>query len=111
MKKSCCILFILSELPSSSNSLLCSLLSCYIVTLVPLVFFLIVTLSWNISTDDSWISFLRPRDWDILIMDALLHVPANEGKQTTFRINLTEKFSPAACVACTDCQSPEADKS
>ncbi|KAG7014597.1 hypothetical protein SDJN02_24776 [Cucurbita argyrosperma subsp. argyrosperma] len=62
--------------------------------------------------EDSWISFLRPRDWDILIMDALLHVPENEGKQQTMRINLTEKFAPAAaaCVACTDCQSPEAEK-
>ncbi|XP_038876218.1 uncharacterized protein LOC120068500 isoform X1 [Benincasa hispida] len=59
--------------------------------------------------EDSWISFLRPRDWDILIMDALLHVPANEGKQKTMRINLTEKFAPAACVSCTDCQPPETE--
>lgn len=60
-----------------------------------------------VRNGDSWIPFLRPRDWDILIMDALLHVPENEGKQKTLRINLTEKFASAACVSCTDCQPPE----
>ncbi|KAI4301029.1 hypothetical protein L6164_034348 [Bauhinia variegata] len=36
--------------------------------------------------DDSWFSFFLPRDWDILIMDALLHVPGNEEKHQTLRI-------------------------
>ncbi|XP_022157493.1 uncharacterized protein LOC111024183 isoform X2 [Momordica charantia] len=58
------------------------------------------------SGEESWISFVRPREWDILIMDALLHVPANQGKEQTLRINLTEKFPPAACVAC---QPPDTD--
>ncbi|KAL2541702.1 hypothetical protein Adt_02680 [Abeliophyllum distichum] len=39
--------------------------------------------------EDSWFSFLRPRDWEILIMEALLHVPGNEEKQQTFRISVS----------------------
>ncbi|XP_076901905.1 uncharacterized protein LOC143556489 [Bidens hawaiensis] len=31
--------------------------------------------------EESWLSFFRPRYWEILIMDALLHVPENEDKQ------------------------------
>ncbi|KAF5186812.1 Cytochrome oxidase complex assembly protein [Thalictrum thalictroides] len=50
--------------------------------------------------DDAWIPFLRPRDWDILIMDANLHVPANEESNQTFRINLLET-TPSACMDCT----------
>ncbi|KAL5792674.1 hypothetical protein ACOSP7_001268 [Xanthoceras sorbifolium] len=57
--------------------------------------------------DDSWLSFLRPRDWDILIMDALLHVPANEEKQQTMRISLLDSLSPSACTACTECRPQE----
>ena len=60
--------------------------------------------------DDSWYSFLRSRDWEILIMEALLHAPANEEKQQTFRISLTDNLSapdPNACVAC-QAQSSEA---
>ncbi|TXG63900.1 hypothetical protein EZV62_010894 [Acer yangbiense] len=57
--------------------------------------------------DDSWLSFLQSRDWDILIMDALLHVPANEGKQQTMRISLLDSLSPSACTACTGCTPQE----
>ncbi|KAK1397965.1 hypothetical protein POM88_007828 [Heracleum sosnowskyi] len=35
--------------------------------------------------DNKWFTFFRPRDWEILIMEALLHVPANEEKHQTFR--------------------------
>lgn len=51
--------------------------------------------------DDTWSSFFLPRDWNILIMDALLHVPGNEEKNQTLRINLSHKLSPS--TACTDC--------
>ncbi|KAL7198501.1 hypothetical protein ACSBR2_020900 [Camellia fascicularis] len=56
--------------------------------------------------DDSWFSFLRSRDWEILIMEALLHVPSNEEKQQTFRISVSD-FPPPVCKPCTDCSSPE----
>ncbi|KAA8550701.1 hypothetical protein F0562_002385 [Nyssa sinensis] len=59
--------------------------------------------------DDTWFSFLRPRDWEILIMEALLHVPANEEKQQTFRISISNNFPPPACNACTDCLSQESE--
>jgi len=53
------------------------------------------------ETDDTWSSFFLPRDWNILIMDALLHVPENEEKNRTLRINLSHKLSPS--TACTEC--------
>uniref|UniRef100_A0A2N9HL82 Uncharacterized protein n=1 Tax=Fagus sylvatica TaxID=28930 RepID=A0A2N9HL82_FAGSY len=55
--------------------------------------------------DDSWFSFLR-RDWDILIMDALLHVPANDEKHQTLRISISDTPAPAF-AACTDCKPQE----
>ncbi|KAG5567365.1 hypothetical protein RHGRI_002802 [Rhododendron griersonianum] len=57
--------------------------------------------------DDTWYSFLLPRDWEVLIMEALLHVPSNEEKQRTFRINLLDNIPSPATVACIDCRSPE----
>ncbi|KAF8394228.1 hypothetical protein HHK36_020435 [Tetracentron sinense] len=57
--------------------------------------------------DDTWFSFLRPRDWDILIMEALLHVPLNEEKNQTFRISLSDNFPPPACKECTGCKIQE----
>ncbi|PSR94891.1 Lipoyl synthase [Actinidia chinensis var. chinensis] len=56
--------------------------------------------------EDTWFS-LRPRDWDILIMEALVHVPSNDEKQKTFRISLSDNLPPPVCVACTDSRSPE----
>ncbi|OIV92091.1 hypothetical protein TanjilG_27246 [Lupinus angustifolius] len=41
--------------------------------------------------DNSWSSYLLPRDWEILIMDALLHVPGNDEQNRTLRINVTDK--------------------
>lgn len=43
------------------------------------------TLSW---TDDSWLSILRPQDWEILMMEALLHIPGSEQEGRTFRITV-----------------------
>ncbi|KAL6982564.1 hypothetical protein U1Q18_041014 [Sarracenia purpurea var. burkii] len=57
--------------------------------------------------DDTWFSFLRSRDWEVLILEALLHVPSAEEKQKTFRIRLSDNIPPPVCVACTDCRSPE----
>ncbi|KAK2363896.1 hypothetical protein QL285_088830 [Trifolium repens] len=61
--------------------------------------------------DDTWSSFFLPRDWDILIMDALLHVPGNEEKQQTLRINLSHKLSPSstACAECVACPSQRSE--
>lgn len=61
--------------------------------------------------EDTWFSFLRPRDWDIIIMDALLHVPGNDEKHQTLRISLSDYFAPPpqACTACTDCKPQESD--
>lgn len=62
------------------------------------------------SGDESWIPFLRPRDWDILIMDAQIFVPANEEKNQTFRLNISENTAPAACKECTVGRSQESGK-
>ncbi|POO01204.1 Cytochrome oxidase assembly protein [Trema orientale] len=59
--------------------------------------------------EDTWFSFLRPRDWDIIIMDALLHVPGNDEKNQTFRISVSDYFPPPSCTACTDCKPREVD--
>ncbi|XAR61047.1 hypothetical protein NMG60_11034629 [Bertholletia excelsa] len=57
--------------------------------------------------DDGWFSFLPPREWDILIMDALLYIPSNEEHQKTLRISLSNDFAPSACNACTNCRSQQ----
>ncbi|KAJ0053000.1 hypothetical protein Pint_01655 [Pistacia integerrima] len=54
-----------------------------------------------VRNGDSWFSSLRPQNWEILIMDALLHLPENEGKQQTMRISVSDNFSPSACTSCT----------
>lgn len=51
--------------------------------------------------DNSWYSFVLPRNWEILMMDALLHVPGNEEKQQTYRINISDSTPSPACVPCT----------
>ncbi|KAJ8443966.1 hypothetical protein Cgig2_020812 [Carnegiea gigantea] len=55
--------------------------------------------------DDSWLSFLRPHDFDILILDAVLYVPGNEEAQQTVKINIAG-ISPSACQSCTACPIP-----
>jgi len=55
--------------------------------------------------DDSWLSFLRPRDFDILILDAVLYIPGNEEAQRTVKINIAD-ISPPACQSCTACPVP-----
>ncbi|KAL5712046.1 hypothetical protein ACHQM5_014254 [Ranunculus cassubicifolius] len=53
-----------------------------------------------VRKDERWIPFLKPRNWDILIMDARMHVPGNEEKNQTFRISLMDMTAPSACTDC-----------
>ncbi|KAF8090312.1 hypothetical protein N665_0479s0016 [Sinapis alba] len=46
--------------------------------------------------EDSLFGFLQQRDWDILIMDALVHVPSNDGPQQTLRIDISDFAPPLA---------------
>lgn len=57
--------------------------------------------------EEKWSSFLRPSDWEILIMEALVHVPGNEEKQQTFRIRVSDDLPPPASNSSTDCTSQE----
>ncbi|CAK7349509.1 unnamed protein product [Dovyalis caffra] len=57
--------------------------------------------------DDNWFSFFLHRDWEILIMEALLHIPSNEDKQQTMRISLLDGFQSPACKTCTECPQQE----
>ncbi|XP_010935679.1 uncharacterized protein [Elaeis guineensis] len=59
--------------------------------------------------EDTTFSFLRHHDWDILIMEALLHVPSNDEKHRTLRISLTDDFPLSSPVECQDCRSPESE--
>ncbi|KAB2021894.1 hypothetical protein CXB51_017115 [Gossypium anomalum] len=59
--------------------------------------------------DDNWYSYVLPRDWEILIMEALLYVPGNEEKQQTLRISLLENAPSPACVACTECKPQQSE--
>ncbi|GMH27908.1 hypothetical protein Nepgr_029751 [Nepenthes gracilis] len=52
----------------------------------------------------SWLSFFQPREFDILIMDAVLNVPSSEETQQTIKISLSDSSS-SACLACI--RSPE----
>ncbi|CAH9111587.1 unnamed protein product [Cuscuta epithymum] len=60
--------------------------------------------------EDTWISFFRPRAWEILIMEALVHVPGNQEKQQTFRITVSDDVPPpTACVTCPDFRSKKSE--
>ncbi|XP_022771342.1 uncharacterized protein LOC111314345 isoform X1 [Durio zibethinus] len=60
-------------------------------------------------TDDNWYSYVLPRDWEILIMEALLHVPGNEEKRQTTRISLLENVPPPSRIACTECRPQQSE--
>ncbi|XP_047954017.1 uncharacterized protein LOC125200419 isoform X1 [Salvia hispanica] len=51
------------------------------------------------NEDQGLFSILRARDWEILIMEALLHVPGNDEKERTFRINISDD-PPLECKSC-----------
>ncbi|XP_010415840.1 PREDICTED: uncharacterized protein LOC104701788 isoform X2 [Camelina sativa] len=48
-----------------------------------------------VRNGDSLLGFLKQRDWDILMMDALVHVPSNDGPQQTLRINISNMVDPS----------------
>ncbi|KAG6483053.1 hypothetical protein ZIOFF_059693 [Zingiber officinale] len=60
------------------------------------------------SDEDTTFSFLKHRDWDILILEALLHVPSNNEKQQTIRVSVTGDCSSIdATSECIQCKLPE----
>ncbi|RLM64553.1 uncharacterized protein C2845_PM16G01180 [Panicum miliaceum] len=53
--------------------------------------------------DESWYSFLKPSDWEILIMDAILDIHTEDGKHRTMRVTIPDNTPappPADCTAC-----------
>ncbi|XVF21504.1 hypothetical protein REPUB_Repub12eG0095700 [Reevesia pubescens] len=58
--------------------------------------------------DDGWFSYFLPRNWEILIMEALLYVPGNEEKRQTLRFSLLEK-DPPACIPCIECRPQQSE--
>jgi len=64
------------------------------------------------SGDESWFSFLKLSEWEILIMDAILDVSTKDGKRQTMRVTVQDKKAappPAAdCRACKSQPTPPA---
>ncbi|PKA58776.1 hypothetical protein AXF42_Ash000869 [Apostasia shenzhenica] len=59
--------------------------------------------------EDNWFSFMQHQTWDILVMDALLHVPSNNEREQALRISLTENItSPKPLADCKACATPDA---
>ncbi|KAG9447660.1 hypothetical protein H6P81_013788 [Aristolochia fimbriata] len=58
-----------------------------------------------VRQDNPWFSFLRPQEWEILIMDATLHVPENKESQS-FRVSLSDMPVPPT-AECKDCRFPQ----
>ena len=59
--------------------------------------------------DESWYSFLKPSDWEILIMDAILDVHTEDGKPRTMRVTIPDNTPappPADCTACKSHTTP-----
>ncbi|KAL9239069.1 hypothetical protein vseg_013423 [Gypsophila vaccaria] len=60
--------------------------------------------------DESWLSLIRPRDYDILILDAVLYIPGNEESQRSVKISVSDNIPSAASQACVTCPKSEAPK-
>ncbi|XP_068661402.1 uncharacterized protein [Aristolochia californica] len=58
-----------------------------------------------VRQDNPWFSFLRPQEWEILIMDATLHVPGDKENQS-FRVNLSDIPVHPPSTECKDCRTP-----
>ncbi|OAY68637.1 hypothetical protein ACMD2_12900 [Ananas comosus] len=43
---------------------------------------------------DTWFSFLQHRQWDILLMDAILDVPSNDGNHQMLKVTVTDSSTP-----------------
>ncbi|KAH9602801.1 hypothetical protein KSS87_003153 [Heliosperma pusillum] len=59
---------------------------------------------------ESWLSFIRPRNFDILILDAVLYVPENNETQRSVKINVSDNLSSPACQDCTKCPTSPSPK-
>ncbi|BAF14006.1 Os04g0129600, partial [Oryza sativa Japonica Group] len=57
------------------------------------------------SGDESWFSFLQPNDWEILLMDAILDVPTDDGKHQTIRVTIPDNTAPPPAIDCKACKS------
>ncbi|XP_038975514.1 uncharacterized protein LOC103717947 [Phoenix dactylifera] len=62
------------------------------------------------SGEDTWFSFLRHNEWDILIMEALLNVPSDNGSHRTFRVSLSDSMVPPPPLECKECRASELPK-
>uniref|UniRef100_A0A0D9W1Z3 Uncharacterized protein n=1 Tax=Leersia perrieri TaxID=77586 RepID=A0A0D9W1Z3_9ORYZ len=58
--------------------------------------------------DDSWFSFMQRSDWEILLMDAILDVPTDDGKHRTIRVTIPDNTAPPPidCKACKSQPTP-----
>ncbi|CAM8930372.1 unnamed protein product [Rhodiola kirilowii] len=52
--------------------------------------------------DSSWLSYLGLGDWDVLMLEALLHAPGNDEKNQTFRISIADQLPTANCKPCSE---------
>lgn len=68
---------------------------------------LLIEYSSFCAVEDSFFSFLRHHDWDILVMDALLHAPTQDEKQQTLRVSLMGGADPVGPRECKECRSPD----
>nr|CAD1819011.1 unnamed protein product [Ananas comosus var. bracteatus] len=57
------------------------------------------------SGDDTWFSFLQHRQWDILLMDAILDVPSNDGNHQMLKVTVADSSTPPPPppVDCKEC--------
>ncbi|OAY68628.1 hypothetical protein ACMD2_12895 [Ananas comosus] len=55
--------------------------------------------------DDTWFSFLQHRQWDILLMDAILDVPSNDGNHQMLKVTVADSSTPPPPppVDCKEC--------
>uniref|UniRef100_M8CAG9 Uncharacterized protein n=1 Tax=Aegilops tauschii TaxID=37682 RepID=M8CAG9_AEGTA len=61
--------------------------------------------------EESWFRFLQRSDWEILIMDAILDVRAEDGKRQTMRVTVADNTAapppPADCRTCKPRATPK----
>uniref|UniRef100_A0ACD5UW52 Uncharacterized protein n=1 Tax=Avena sativa TaxID=4498 RepID=A0ACD5UW52_AVESA len=57
------------------------------------------------SGDESWFSFLKLSDWEILIMDAILDVSTEDGKRQTIRVTVPDNKAAPPAADCRACKS------
>lgn len=55
--------------------------------------------------DESWFSFLQHSNWEILLMDAILDVPTDDGKHQTIRVTIPDNMTAPPSVDCRACKS------